>query len=106
MQNNPSAAAENAAEGEGIQNSPIADSIAGEKTEAADGSAAEGAENLTKATPEMVAEADGNAAENAFHTVSEFMEGITETQEVDGTDRTIRIEQEAKEGAYEFNAGG
>ena len=54
----------------------------------------------------MVAEADGNAAENAFHTVSEFMEGITETQEVDGTDRTIRIEQEAKEGAYEFNAGG
>ena len=43
--------------------------------------------------------------ENEFHSTSEFMEGISETQEEDGTDHTIRIEQETKEGAYEFNTG-
>ena len=54
----------------------------------------------------MVAEREGNATENAFHSASEFMEEITGTQEEDGTDHTIRIEQETKEGAYEFNTGG
>ena len=68
--------------------------------------AAEGAEIFTEVTAEMVAEGEGNAAENAFHSVSEFMEGISETQEEDSTDQTIRIEQEAKESTYEFNTGG
>ena len=31
---------------------------------------------------------------------------FTETQEEDGTDHNIRIEQETKEGADEFNTGG
>ena len=48
MQNNPSVAAENATEGEGMQNPPIADYIAGERTEAAAESAAEGAEILPR----------------------------------------------------------
>ena len=33
------------------------------------------------------------------------MEGISETQEEDGTDHTIQIEQEVKEGTYKFNTG-
>ena len=80
MQNNPYVTAENATEGEGMQNTPIADNIAGERTEAAAESAAEGAEIFTEVTPEMVAEGEGNAAENAFHSVSAFIEGISETQ--------------------------
>ena len=87
-------------------NTPITDNIAGERTEAAAESAAEGAEISTEVTPEMVAEGEGNTAENVFHSASEFMEGISETQEEDGTDHTIRIEQEAKESTYEFNTGG
>jgi hypothetical protein len=105
MQNNPSVSAENAKEGEGMQNTPIADNIARERTEAAAESAAEGAEIFTEVTTEMVAEEEGNAAENALHSASEFMEGISDTQEEDGTDHTIRIEEEAKEGTYEFNTG-
>jgi hypothetical protein len=89
-----------------MQNTPIADNITGERTEEAAESAAEGAENFTEATPEMVAEGEGNAARNAFHSASEFIEGIIGTQGEDDTDHTIRIEQEAKEGAYEFNTGG
>ena len=54
----------------------------------------------------MVAEGEGNTTENVFHSASEFMEGISETQEEDGTDHTIRIEQETKESAHEFNTGG
>ena len=50
---NPSVAGENATEGEGIQNTPIADNITGERTETAGESAAEGAEFFTEATPEM-----------------------------------------------------
>ena len=64
-----------------MQNTPIADNIAVERTETATESAAEGAEIFTEVTPEMVAEGEGNAGENAFHSVSEFMEGISETQE-------------------------
>ena len=89
-----------------MHNTPIADNIAGERTEAAAESAAEGAEIFTEATPEVVAEGDANASENAFHSVSDFIEGICRTQEGGGTDHTIRIEQEARKGAYEFNAGG
>ena len=74
MQNNPSVAAENATEGDGIQNTPIADNIAVERTEAEAESAAEGAEIFTEVTPEMVTEGEGNAAENAFQSASEFME--------------------------------
>ena len=53
MENNPYVAAENATEGEGMQNTPIADNIAVERTEAAAESAAEGAEIFTEVTPEM-----------------------------------------------------
>ena len=93
-----------------MRNTPIADNIAVERTETAAESAAEGSEIFTEVTPEMVAEGEGNEAENAlnnaFHSASEFMEGISETQEEDSTDQTIRIEQEAKESTYEFNTGG
>ena len=110
MKNSPSVASENATVGEGIQNTPIADNIAVERTETAAESAAEGSEIFTEVTPEMVDEGEGNEAENAlnnaFHSASEFMEGISETQEEDSTDQTIRIEQEAKESTYEFNTGG
>ena len=88
-----------------MQKTQIDDNIVGERTEAAVESAAERAENFTEATPEMVSEGEGNASENAFHSVSEFIEGISETQEEDGTDHTIRSEQEVKEGDYEFNTG-
>ena len=74
-----------------MQKTRIADNIAGERTKTTTESAAEGAEIFTETTPEMVAEAEGNAVENEFHSVSEFMEGISETQEEDGTDHTIRI---------------
>ena len=89
-----------------MRNTPITDNITGERTEAAPESATEGAEFFTEVSPEMVAEGEGNTAENAFHSVSEFMEGISETQEEHGTDHTIRIEQEAKVSVYEFNTGG
>ena len=89
-----------------MRNAPIAHNIAGKGTEAVAESTAEAAEIFTEVTPEMVAEEEGNAAENAFHSASEFMEGISETQEEDGTDHTIRVEQETKESAHEFNTGG
>ena len=88
-----------------MRNAPIAHNIAGKRTEAVAESTAEAAEIFTEVTPEMVAEEEGNAAENAFHSASEFMEGISETQEEDGTDHTIQIEQEVKEDAYKFNKG-
>ena len=106
MQDNPSVVTDNATEDEGIQNTPIPDNITGERTESASESAVEGTENFTETTPEMVTEGEGNSTENTFHSVSEFIEGIRETQEGDGTDHTIRIEQETKEEAYEFNTGG
>ena len=64
-----------------MRNTPIADNIAGERTEAAAESAAEGAEIFTEVTPEMVAEGEGNAAENALHSASEFMEAVSQIPE-------------------------
>ena len=87
-------------------NKPITDNISAERTETTTESTNEGAEICTEVTPEMATEGEGNAAENAFHSSSELMEGISETQEEDGTDHTIRIEQEVKESTYEFNTGG
>ena len=103
---------ENATEGEGIQNTPIAEYIAGERTETAAESAADSGRGICWKCCRKCYRGNSRGSRRgrgecsrACISLSVRIQRVIETPE-DGTDHTIRIERETKEGAYKFNTRG